>query len=180
MKQLLMIVSLAASIAIAAVPNIGERPPDFKLSTPEGKVVQLSEVMAKGPVVLVVLRAHPGYQSPYCNRQVQEFITNAPSFADIGAHVILVYPGPPQDLRGKADEFMTGKKLPADFDLVLDPGYDFTNAYGLRWNAPNETAYPSTFLINREGAVFFSKIVKEHNGRTTATEVIEAMPKGRK
>jgi thioredoxin-dependent peroxiredoxin len=75
---------------------------------------------------------------------------------------------------------MTGKKLPADFDLMLDPGYDFTNAYGLRWNAPNETAYPSTFLINREGAVFFSKIVKEHNGRTTATEVIEAMPKGRK
>jgi hypothetical protein len=47
---------------------------------------------------------------------------------------------------------MTGKKLPADFDLVLDPGYDFTNTYGLRWNAPNETAYPSTFLINREGA----------------------------
>jgi thioredoxin-dependent peroxiredoxin len=75
---------------------------------------------------------------------------------------------------------MTGKKLPADFDLVLDLGYDFTNAYGLRWNAPNETAYPSTFLINREGAVFFSKIVKEHNGRTTATEVTEAMPKGRK
>ena len=36
MKQLLMIVSLTASIAIAAVPNIGERPPDFKLSTPEG------------------------------------------------------------------------------------------------------------------------------------------------
>jgi hypothetical protein len=55
-----------------------------------------------------------------------------------------------------------------------------TNAYGLQWNAPNETAYPSTFLINREGAVFFSKIVKEHAGRTTATEVIEAMPKGRK
>ena len=66
MKQLLMIVWLAASIAIAAVPNIGERPPDFKLSTPEGKVVQLSEVMAKGPVVLVVLRGYPGYQSPYC------------------------------------------------------------------------------------------------------------------
>ena len=73
---------------------------------------------------------------------------------------------------------MTGKKLPADFDLLLDPGYTFTNAYGLRWNAPSETAYPSTFLINREGTVFFSKIVKEHAGRTTAAEVIDAMPKG--
>lgn len=180
MKQLLMFVSLAASIAIAAVPDNGERPPDFKLSTPEGKVVQLSEGMVKGPVVLVVLRGYPGYQSPYCNRQLQDFITNAPTFADIGAHIILVYPGTPQDLRGKVDEFTTGKKLPADFDLVLDPGCDFTNAYDLRWNAPNETAYRSTFLINWEGAVFFSEMVKEHNGRTTATEVIEAMPKGRK
>ena len=182
MNKLATPAALAASISIAAAaaPNIGERPPDFKLSTPEGKVVQLSDVMGKGPVVLVVLRGYPGYQCPYCNRQVQDFIANAQRFTELGAHVILVYPGPPQDLKGKADEFMTGKKLPADFDLVLDPGYVFTNAYGLRWNAPSETAYPSTFLISRDGAVFFSKIVKEHGGRTTAAEVIDAMPKGGK
>jgi peroxiredoxin len=177
-----LIAALAAtiSIAAAAAPNIGERPPDFRLATPEGKVVQFSEVMAKGPVVLVVLRGYPGYQCPYCNRQVQDFIANAQRFTELGAHVILVYPGPPQDLKGKADEFMLGKKLPPDFDLVLDPGYAFTNQYGLRWNAPNETAYPSTFLVNKEGLVFFSKIVKEHGGRTTATEVTEAMPESHK
>ena len=139
--------------------------------------MQLSEVMAKGPVVLVVLRGYPGYQCPYCNRQVQDFIANAGRFTELGAHVILVYPGPPEDLKGRANEFLVGKQLPADFDLVLDPGYSFTDAYGLRWDAPSETAYPSTFLINRTGAIFFSKIVKEHGGRTTAAEVIDAMPK---
>ncbi len=183
MKKLAtFIAALAAtiSIAAAAAPNVGERPPDFTLSTPEGKAVKLSEMMAKGPVVLVVLRGYPGYQCPYCNRQVQDFIANSPRFAELGAHVILVYPGPPQDLKGKASEFLVGKQLPADFDLVLDPGYSLTNAYGLRWNAQNETAYPSTFLINREGIVFFSKIVKEHGGRTTASELIEAMPKAAK
>jgi peroxiredoxin len=164
-------------IAVAAPPAVGEKAPDFKLSTPEGKKVQLSEVISKGPVVLVVLRGYPGYQCPYCNRQVQDFIQKSQGFADAGARVVLVYPGPPQDLDGKANEFLADKKLPENFDLVLDPGYEFTNSYGLRWDAPHETAYPSTFLIDRQGGIFFSKIVKEHGGRTTAAELLDAMPK---
>jgi peroxiredoxin len=80
-------------------------------------------------------------------------------------------------LKGKANEFLVGKTLPADFDLVLDTGYAFTSAYGLRWNTPSETAFPSTFLIGKDGLIFFSKIAREHDGRTTAAEVIEAMPR---
>jgi peroxiredoxin len=91
--------------------------------------------------------------------------------------VVLVYPGPPQDLGAKANEFLADKKLPENFDLVLDQGYEFTNMYGLRWDAPHETAYPSTFLIDRQGVIFFSKIVKEHGGRTTAAEILDALSK---
>ena len=72
---------------------------------------------------------------------------------------------------------MANKKLPGNFDLLLDPGYEFTNLYGLRWNAPKETAYPSTFLIDRQGTVFFSKIVKQHGGRTTAAEILGSLSK---
>src|ERR1700739_3366318 len=125
-------------IAAAAPPAIGEKAPDFKLSTPEGKTVQLSEAEAKGLVVLVVLRGYPGYQCPYCNRQVQDFIQKSQGFAGVGAQVILVYPGPPQNLEAKANEFLADKKLPDNFDLVLDPGYEFTNLYGLRWAADHE------------------------------------------
>ena len=164
-------------IAAAAPPAIGEKAPDFKLSTPEGKTVQFSEVEAKGPVVLVVLRGYPGHQCPYCNRQVQDFIQKSQGFAEAGTRVVLVYPGPPQDLGAKANEFLADKKLPGNFDLVLDPGYEFTNMYGLRWDAPHETAYPSTFLIDRQGVIFFTKIVKEHGGRTTAAEILDALPK---
>ena len=171
-----MTVAAFATVA-AAPPAIGEKAPDFKLSTPEGKTVQLSEVEAKGPVVLVVLRGYPGYQCPYCNRQVQDFIQKSQGFAEAGTRVVLVYPGPPQDLGAKANEFLADKKLPENFDLVLDPGYEFTNMYGLRWDAPHETAYPSTFLIDRQGVIFFSKIVKEHGARTTAAEILDALPK---
>ena len=164
-------------LAAAAPPVVGEKARDFTLSTPEGKHVRLSDVMSQGPVVLVVLRGYPGYQCPYCNRQVQDFIQKAQGFGDAGAHVVLVYPGPAQDLGAKANEFLADKKLPDHFDLVLDPDYEVTNLYGIRWDAPHETAYPSTFLIDRQGAIFFSKIVKEHGGRTTAAEIQDALPK---
>src|SRR5260370_36682411 len=102
----------------ATPPNVGEKAPDFKLSTPEGKSVRLSEVMSKGPVVLVVLRGYPGYQCPYCNRQVQDFIQKAQGFADAGTHVVMVYPGPAQELNAKANEFLADKKLQDNFDLL--------------------------------------------------------------
>jgi peroxiredoxin len=91
--------------------------------------------------------------------------------------VVLIYPGPLQDLGARANECLEDKKLPNNFDLLVDPGYTFTNLYGLRWNAAQETAHPSTFLVDQQGVVFFSKIVKEHGGRTTAAEILDAMPK---
>lgn len=179
MNQKLLALAAFAAIALtaAAPPAIGDKAPDFQLSTPEGKVVQLSGMVSKGPVVLVVLRGYPGYQCPYCTRQVRDFIQNAKGFAEAGVHVVLVYPGPPQDLTAKANEFLADKQLPDNIVLVLDPGYEFTNLYGLRWDAPNETAYPSTFLIDRQGVIFYRKISKEHGGRTTAAEILDAMPK---
>ena len=173
----LFVLGAALPLVAAAPPLVGDKAPDFSLSTPEGKSVRLSQLVSKGPVVLVVLRGYPGYQCPYCNRQVQDFIQKSQGFADAGAHVVLVYPGPPQDLGARANEFLADKKLPANFDLLVDPGYAFTNLYGLRWDAAQETAYPSTFLIDRQGVVFFSKIVKEHGGRTTAAEILDALPK---
>jgi peroxiredoxin len=70
------LLAFAAALPLAAAPppTVGEKARDFRLSTPEGKHLRLSDVMAQGPVVLVVLRGYPGYQCPYCNRQVQDFI----------------------------------------------------------------------------------------------------------
>jgi peroxiredoxin len=173
----LFVLMAALPLAAGGPPTVGEKAPDFALSAVNGKSVRLSEVTAKGPVALIVLRGYPGYQCPYCNRQVQDFIQKAPAFADAGVRIVMIYPGPPQDLGAKANEFLADKKLPENFDLLLDPGYEFTNLYGLRWDAPHETAYPSTFLIDRQGFIFFSKIVKEHGGRTTAAEILDVLPK---
>jgi peroxiredoxin len=173
-----LIFSLLAALQIsAAPPMIGQKAADFALSTPAGDKVRLSEEISKGPVVLVILRGYPGYQCPYCNRQVQDYIQNAQALAEVGARILLVYPGPSENLGAKANEFLVNKQLPPNITLVLDPGYEVTNQYGLRWDMPNETAYPSTFLIDKNGVVFFAKMAKAHGGRSTAAEVLEMFPK---
>lgn len=162
-----------SSVVQAQTPNIGQTAPQFSLLTPDGKQLSLSEFTRKGPVVLVVLRGYPGYQCPYCVRQVHDFVENASKFAADGASVLLVYPGPPAELDQHAKEFLTRQTpLPENVHLVIDPDYTFTNKYGLRWDAPHETAYPSTFLIDRHGNVFFRMISTGHGDRSTAADIL--------
>lgn len=157
----------------AEPPAEGQAAPDFALASLRGKSVKLSAVTEQGPVALIVLRGYPGYQCPVCNRQVQDYLHNAQAFAELGIRVLLVYPGPGEQLGQRASEFVSDKTLPAHFDLLLDPDYRLTNAYDVRWNAPKESAYPSTFLIDAKGMIFFTRISKTHGGRTTAAEVLE-------
>jgi peroxiredoxin len=169
-----------AAQALGETPEVGARAADFSLSTPEGKPLRLSALTHRGDVVLVVLRGYPGYQCPYCQKQVHDFETHAKAFAERGAEVLLVYPGPQGQLDEHAREFLSKEDaLPANFHLVIDPAYKFTNLYGLRWEAADETAYPATFLIDRHGKVYFRKISKEHGGRTTADQVLAEMAKPR-
>jgi peroxiredoxin len=168
----ILIIGFSSSVT-AEVPEIGHKAQEFRLSTPDGHPLGLSEFTAKGTVVLVVLRGFPGYQCPYCQKQVHDFLVNGDKFAAAGAEVLLVYPGPPADLDQRAKEFLVKENpLPANVHLVIDPDYAFTDRYGLRWDAPHETAYPSTFLIDGQGKVFFRKVSHEHGDRTTAEDVL--------
>ena len=160
-------------IANAEIPNVGQKAPPFSLSTPDGHSLSLSEFTHQGTVVLVVLRGYPGYQCPYCVRQVHDFVENADKFRALGAQVMLVYPGPSADLDQRAREALSKQNpLPGNVHLVTDPDYKFTNLYGLRWNAPQETAYPGTFLVDRDDVISFRKISQGHGDRTTAREVL--------
>lgn len=159
----------------AGRPAVGDVAEDFELKTLDGESVKLSKLVADGPVVLVVLRGFPGYQCPACNAQAAQFLSKAKQFDAAKARVVMVYPGPADGLKKHADEFVRGKTLPDHFFLVLDPDYEFTKKYHLRWEAKNETAYPSTFVIDRERKITFAKISMTHGGRAAVEEVLKAL-----
>ena len=156
-------------------PKVGDKAPDFTLTALDGSRVTLSSELARGPVVLILLRGWPGYQCPFCTRQFGDFLTHANDIASAGARVIFVYPGPSDEVRQRAREFTQSSDMPAHFRFLIDPDYVFTLAYGLRWNAPSETSYPSTFVIDTGATVRFAHISKAHDGRAAATDVLNAL-----
>ena len=156
---------------------IGKLAVDFTLKTIQGADVQLSRINAGHSVVLVVLRGWPGYQCPICTRQVGGLVADADKFAENGAMVLMVYPGPSEQLQEHAKEFSEDFKFPENFYFTLDPDYSMIAKYGLRWDAPNETAYPSTFVINKKGEIVFSKISTTHGGRANDEEIFEVLGK---
>ncbi len=168
----------SAGAAEVATPKVGDEAKDFELPAlggEKGDTVKLSALTAKGPVVLVVLRGYPGYQCPLCTRQFGEFLAKADEFKAAGAHVVFVYPGPADNLAKFAADFVKGKDYPKHYAVVLDPGYAFTNAYGLRWDAKNETAYPATFVIDAKRSVAFAKVSKTHGDRSSSADVLKAV-----
>jgi peroxiredoxin len=156
--------------------KLGDTAKDFEFHPLEGKKkVKLSALAKDGPVVLVVLRGFPGYQCPLCSRQVNDFREHAEEFADLQTKVVLVYPGPAAELKQRAHEFLKNDVLPKPLMLVVDPAYKFTNFYGLRWDAANETAYPSVFVLDSERVVKYRKVSKSHGDRAKAEEVLEVL-----
>jgi peroxiredoxin len=158
-------------------PKLGEKAPPFSLLDLDGQRVTLEGELTHGPVVLVLLRGWPGYQCPFCTRQFADFLRHAPEFEAAGARAVWVYPGPSDSVQQHAREFLASRALPTAFRITTDPDYVFTNAYGLRCDAPDETAYPATFVIDRGATVRFGQIGVGHDGRALATDVLKALEK---
>ncbi len=159
-------------------PKVGDAAAEFTLKALDGKTVSLKNANAEGPVVLVVLRGYPGYQCPLCTEQVAGLMGKAKDFQAAGARVLMVYPGPADELAARAAEFLgPNKDLPEPFTLLLDPDFAFLEAYGLRWDAQAETSYPSAFVIDGQGKVRFAKVSKTHGGRASTDELLAALGK---
>lgn len=176
-------VCLLTSAAVGREPlAVGDKAPDFELPVQgHDDYVSLSEVVSDGPVVVVVLRGYPGYQCPICTRQVSALINRSRSLSaalgDQPHRVILVYPGDVADLEQRAQQFLGAKRIPETLTLVRDPGMEMITSWGLRWNAPRETAYPSTYLIGPGSRVKWAKVSQSHSGRATVEEILQAIKK---
>jgi len=156
-------------------PKVGDEAQNFTLKNVEGEDVELTGLLKEGPVVLLFLRGYPGYQCPLCTKQVGDFSGQAKGFADKKATILLVYPGNGADLKKRAVEFVGAKELPKNVVFVTDPDYMATKLWKLRWEAPQETAYPSTFVIDKEGKIRFAKVSKSHGGRTKSGEILSVV-----
>jgi peroxiredoxin Q/BCP len=175
LRRLLSLPALVLALtisALAATPGVADHAPDFTLPTPGGTPLQLSALTSSSRIVLVVLRGYPGYQCPYSLQQFNDFQQSAAQFAALNTQVVFIYPGPLSNLASEANDFTPASSIPGNFHLLIDPDFTVTKLYGLRWNATNETAYPSTFIIEKSGSIFTAQVGKSHADHTTAADIL--------
>ncbi len=162
----------------------GATAPDFTLrAAPDGRVISLSQLLAKGPVVVSFYR---GQWCPYCNVELRAFQLRYPDFRALGAEVLFIGPETEDNALNMVEK--TETTIPVLFDLdgsVMDaygltfevpeslrPGYErFGLNPGTGWKLP----VPATYLIGQDGVILAGAAVADYRYRMEPDDLLDAL-----
>jgi len=191
MKNLLiLIISLLTGVVTAqeltSTLQVGDIAPDFHGIDQTEDLVNLSESLNKGPVVLIFFRGSWCY---YCNKHISKFQDSLEYVLKKGASVIAVSPQIPEY------NHKTIRKTGATFSVLHDEGYQIMDAYHVsftmdekiikkyrrfgrhidRANANKEyiLPVPATFIIGEDRVIRYIQYDPNYKNRSTVAEVLE-------
>ena len=166
--------------------QVGDIAPDFHGIDQTEDLVNLSESLKKGPVVLIFFRGSWCY---YCNKHISKFQDSLEYVLEKGASVIAVSPQIPEY------NHKTIRKTGATFSVIHDEGYQIMDAYHVsftmdekiikkyrrfgrhidRANANEEyiLPVPATFIIGKDRVIRYIQYDPNYKNRSTVAEVLE-------
>lgn len=152
-----------------AMPNEGQKAPDFSLSDQGGKKISISQFKGKSPVVLYF---YPKDDTPGCTVEACGFRDGSARIKKTGAVVLGVSPDSPESHRKFIEKF----DLP--FTLLADEEKALCKAYGVwvkksMYGREHMGVARTTFVIGQDGVIkkVFEKVKPEGHTR----EVLEAL-----
>ena len=183
-----MVARLVANNVGQSAPKPGEPMPDFILPDEGGRLVRLTDLLDKGPVVLSF---HRGHWCPYCRLNADGLAKIAPEVESLGAQIVAISPE-----KGRyGAELKSYAKAP--FPVLAD----INNGYALELNLlfwvgdekrkameaggfdivpyqGNETwmlPIPATFIVGRDGVVKARYIDPDYRKRMDLDELLSAL-----
>ncbi len=167
--------------------KVGDKAPDFELPDATGKKVKLSDLTARGPVVVTWYR---GGWCPYCNVALRGFTRSLPEIRAAGATMVAISPETPDNT------LTTAEKNHLEFNVLSDKGSKVARAYGVSYKVPKmvadqmkgrldlakfngddsgELPLGVTYVIDREGIIRYAFIDSDYRKRAEPSEVIAAI-----
>lgn len=153
----------------------GEMIPDAVLTSPDGSIHQVSELISEKPTVFLFYR---GGWCPYCNAHLAEIQSAETEIIELGYQIIAISPDSPENL------LITDKKLKLNYGLFSDADGAFIKALGIAFYAPEKYSamllgksegqnegflpVPSVFLVDTTGKIIFEYINPDYRTRLTA------------
>jgi len=150
---------------------------DLKFSDKEGVEVQLSEVMTRDYLVLVVTRGWFGGVCFYCASQTSRWARRFNELDAYDAQLVVIFPTETQEETVKIDELtqrIQGGDIPNDeipFPILLDVNLTSVDQLGIR----SELAKPATYIIDREGRVRFAYVGESIADRPSVDSILQQL-----
>jgi peroxiredoxin len=105
----------------------GDRAPELSLPNAHGRPVSLSDLLARGPIILSFYR---GGWCPYCNLELRAYQAILRDIRAAGGELIAVSPQTP-DLSA-----LTARKDQLEFDVLSDQGNRVASLFGIAYAIP--------------------------------------------
>jgi len=151
---------------------IGEKIPDGQLTTLEGELLNIRNVISEKQTILVVYR---GGWCIYCNKQLAGLAEIQDDVSKLGYQIIAISPDAPNKVREtKSEKSLT-------FQLFSDNQANLIKAMGLAFSAPdklhnrlsdysnkqnpNILPVPAVFVLNTSGEILFEHINPNYSER---------------
>jgi len=166
----------------------GDMAPDFALPNALGKRVELSALLAAGPVVLTFYR---GGWCPYCNLQLRAYQRVLPELRALGATLVAISPEPSDA------SLSTREKNALEFEVLSDIEAKAAKAYGVLFDLSDalREAYigmgkdlsqinadgawhlpiPATYVIAPNGRIALAYVDPEYRNRLEPADVLAAV-----
>ena len=168
--------------------SVGDRAPDFTLPAVDGTDVQLSELLARGPVVLTFYR---GAWCPYCNTQLRDYQQNLAEIEAAGATLAAISPQAPDS------SVTVQEQNDLAFPVLSDVGGDVSDAYGLTFQVDEQTReryravgvdlesyngtdlwelpVPATYVIDARGVIRAAFVEADYTQRASVRQILDAL-----
>lgn len=187
-----MIARLKASGAGESAPGPGEPMPDFMMPDQEGRLVSLSDLVTRGPVVVAF---HRGHWCPYCRITADALVRIHDKVEGLGGELVAITP----EIERFNEELRSavGARFPVLSDIdngyaamlnlafyVGDEKKELMKFAG--WNIPPYNAndhwtlpIPATFVVGKDGLVKARYIDPDYRKRMDVEAILEAVQAAR-
>ncbi|WP_158817581.1 peroxiredoxin-like family protein [Methylocapsa sp. S129] len=180
--------ALVASGQAKQALGVGGEAPKFNLPSADGAVVASSDLLAKGPLVVVFYR---GAWCPYCNLDLKAIEETASDIRALGASLIAISPQTAPNSRKMQEQ--NGLSFP----ILSDQGGAIAEAFGLRFRLPDDLVklmtgfgvdlamynddpngtlpMPARYVIDKNGIVAYAEVSPDYTRRPDPSELLPTL-----
>jgi len=194
MKFKFFIASLLLTFSLAAQINtehlqIGEKAPVISATDQNGKIINSTEILKNGRMLLVFYR---GNWCPHCKKHLGELEKNLTALEEKGVFVLVVTPESVEKTRETQDKFNTsfsivhdaGNRIMMDYKVAFEVNEEnVTNYYSKvtelvnEYNSESEKylPVPATYLIGNDGKIEYVHYDPDYKNRSDISEIVSTL-----